>query len=467
MATTSVAARRFLSTSTSVVAARVLGACVGFGTQILLARLLSPDAVGRFFLVSGAAAVIGTAAASGYPTLANRFVARYRDGAPELLLGLVRRMRRDTARLALAVAVPLALLGLAWPWADRDMRLAVAAGTLSIPAIALLRIHGGLANAVREFELCFLPDLLYRPILLLVLIGGAWLAGIELSAATVVLLLSVVTVTVAFVQYVWLRPHLPPARAAIAPDPRLVARWRATARPLLLVALVTGLFADVDVVIAGTLMPAHQLAVFGVCLKIAFLVGFAVQVVHSIAGPDLADGWVRRDGRLLGSAVARANQLSVGVTLLATAATALGGVRLLAAFGPDYVAGQGALVVLVFAQLVRAAFGPNVAVLTLRGAQARMAAVFGASLLVLIAANVALTPAYGILGAALAVLVTVAFLNVALAVLLRRTTGVRSDVAASFLGRPAAGTGPWRGRPRVAAARAARIDPVLGGGQAG
>jgi O-antigen/teichoic acid export membrane protein len=433
------AGRRFVSTSSGLVVARLFGAAVGAGTQLLLARLLTPSALGRFLMISGAAAVIGTAAASGYPSIANRFVSRYRERRPAsgLLAAFVLRMRRDTVWLACLAAVAMAAVGLAWPGLDAGTRVAVAAGAPSIPAIAFVRVNGALANAYRRFDLAFLPDLLYRPVLLLGLVVGAAAVGLPLSAALVVFLLSVVTLVVAAIQAVRVRPYLP--APAVRPSVRVVPHWRAAARPLLVVALVTGLFADVDVVMAGTVLPPHDLAIFGICLKIAFLVGFAVQVIHLIAGPDLSDGWVRRDAGQVHGAIGRANALSLAVTLVATLGAALAGHRVLAAFGPHYVAGAASLTVLVAAQVVRAVFGPNVPLLVLCGAQGGAALVFAASLALLFGATLVLVPVAGVLGAALAVLLTLTVSSVALAALLARTAGMRCDAVAGILPqRPAA-----------------------------
>ena len=119
-------------------------------------------------------------------------------------------------------------------------------------------------------------------------------------------------------------------------------------------------------------------------------------------------------------------------TLAALVGAAIAGDRLLAAFGPDFVAGHAALVVLAAAQVVRAAFGPSLQLLTQIGAQRQIATVFAASVAVLVAANLALVPSAGVLGAALAVVLTTAFWTTALAVVLYRLAGLRTDMASSL-----------------------------------
>jgi O-antigen/teichoic acid export membrane protein len=85
-------------------------------------------------------------------------------------------------------------------------------------------------------------------------------------------------------------------------------------------------------------------------------------------------------------------------------------------------------------QLARALFGPSVPLLTVIGAQRQNAALAVAALGVLVASNLVLAPAYGVLGAALAVAVATLFWLLACAIMLNRLSGLRTD-ALYFIGR--------------------------------
>src|SRR5688572_11176768 len=65
--------RRFMPASALVLAIRLGGAGVGFLIQLILARLLAPEALGTFFSATSLAAVLALLAAWGYPNLAPRF----------------------------------------------------------------------------------------------------------------------------------------------------------------------------------------------------------------------------------------------------------------------------------------------------------------------------------------------------------------------------------------------------------
>lgn len=421
---------RFMSLSGTVFVARLAGAALGFATQVFLARLLSADGLGRFYLATSIAAVFGIAAASGYPNVAARFVVRYSERArPEFLSAFLRRGRRDTLVLSGLATACVAGLALLYPHANAETRWAIGWGALAVPAVAMIWVNGAYAVAIRRYTVSWFPDLLCRPALFVLALLSLLALGVELSVVRLVLMWSLVAVAVALHQGVWLARYLPDGHRPIG-GTRGTKLWRAASRPLLVVSLFTALFADLDLTILGYLLPAAQLAIVGVCLKLSFLVGFSIQLVQHLAAPDIAQGRLRGHGA--DEAVARANYISVAATLLATLGAIVCGDRVLAVFGTEFAAGQPTLVALLGAQLVRAAFGPSVQLLTVLGGERQSAAVFGLSIAVLGLANVVLVPALGMIGAALTVLLTTLFWTVALAFVLFRHSGARADIFASL-----------------------------------
>jgi hypothetical protein len=77
-----------------------------------------------------------------------------------------------------------------------------------------------------------------------------------------------------------------PKGEASAPPKRLLTVWRREATPLILVALFTYFFADVAILMVTPLLSSAGTAAIGLCLALALLVGFAVQVAHQVVVPD-------------------------------------------------------------------------------------------------------------------------------------------------------------------------------------
>ncbi len=418
---------RLLSTSSLLSLARVAGAVAGFGTQVVLARTLQASALGVFYSVTSLAAVVGLIAAHGYPSIAARFMLRYREQGKEgLVAAFVQRARHDvTVYAAIATAAVLAF-ALLWPAFSIEVRLALVAAALSIPANASFRLNGTFATTIRRFALAYLPDTCIRPFLLLGGIGLLLVLGATLTASSVAFLLTLILASLAFTQYALLAKDMPKGRAATPPR-RLLAVWRREATPLILVALITNFFADVAILMVTPLLSSADTAAIGICLKLALLVGFAVQVAHQVVVPDLADARARKDRESIRLVGLRALVFPLASTLAATIIAALWGESILALFGPEFIGAKSALVILIGCQLLRAVFGPSVALLTVIGAQRENAGLAVLALVALGAADLALAPSHGVLGAAIAVAIATLVWLVGCAVVLYRLSGLRID----------------------------------------
>ncbi len=103
------------------------------------------------------------------------------------------------------------------------------------------------------------------------------------------------------------------------------------------------------------------------------------------------------------------------------------GERIFAVFGPEFTGATVPLVILMACQVLRATFGPSVALLTMVGAQKENAALAVAGLAILAIANVVLVPLYGVLGAAIAVVIATLAGSIGAAIVLARVSGLRTD----------------------------------------
>ena len=146
--------RRFIPASALVLAIRLGGAGVGFLIQLILARLLAPEALGTFFSATSLAAVLALLAAWGYPNLAPRFISRYRERKhPRLVAGFLRHAARDIAMTSLHRRPCRYRHRLFLAGYGRDNRLAFMMAGLAVPILAILTLNAATAGAVRAFAL--------------------------------------------------------------------------------------------------------------------------------------------------------------------------------------------------------------------------------------------------------------------------------------------------------------------------
>jgi O-antigen/teichoic acid export membrane protein len=432
---------RLFSTSTFLLAARLVGAAAGFFVQLLLARNLSADGLGVYFTATSLIVIGGLFAAHGYPSIATRFVSRYRKlAAAPLLRAFVRRAQLESIALALAIAALVAAAALVWPALGGEARGAFLIAAGLIPCTAAFRLYGSLATATRAFKLAYLPDVSLKPVVLLaalaIILGVA--GGITLFET--MLALAGATMVLSLAQFLLLARGFPVTlslrRQADDMRPsafrRAAARWRREAHAVLLVAIFAQFLPDLAVLIATPFLPTADIGAFGLCLKLAFLIGFFVALTQNLATPDLADALGKGGRRHSVAKLAASASAATVMTLVATIVCIFWGEHILRLFGPDFVAARRALVLLVTAQLVRAVFGPINTVLTLTGERRINLLTTAGALAFLGAATALLGSQFGVDGAALALLLTVLLWSATGAWLLHRKTGVRVDLFAAF-----------------------------------
>ncbi len=422
-----------LKSSSLIVGARICGAAIGILTQILLAKLLSAEDVGLFFVVTGLAAVLSIVCTLGYPMLVPRIAAEAAGSQGALLLrSFMRHARKDAAILCVALASMLALAWWMMPWLSPGLRSGLIFAALTLPAFALLRLNGSLANAQKRFSLGFLPDLFVRPVLLLAFVLALWAGWDQLSLEAVFAGHIVIALSLALWQFYKVRgaTEATGPRSDIPPktDGTLTAAWRRRAAPLVIVALFIGVFADLDIVIARLFLDDAQTGIFGVCLKISLFVAFGIQAIHQLILRDTADALHAGDNGRAHRVIARANVLTLAGSVGATLFVVAFGRELLAFFGAEFTAGFECLVILMLAQVLRAAAGPAAHVLTLAGHERTCLPVFVISLVLLLAGNLVLIKAFGLLGAAATVLVVSMLWSVWLAVKAHTILGLKTNI---------------------------------------
>ncbi|MEP7030506.1 MAG: hypothetical protein ABI830_06200 [Pseudolabrys sp.] len=396
-----------------------------FGAQILLARTTSADTLALYFLATSLVTVAGTVAALGYPYIAVAVLGRYAEPRhTHRADAFIAVSRSDALTTGVFLAGVMALCILAYPYANWTERATFLVALPAIPAIALFRTNDVIARVRSLLTTAYLPTILWRPVFFLFFALFAALVIHRTDAIVYVGIFAAIAIVGALIQ----AAKLPLSnKAAVKHDKRLSRVWRRSAAGLIAVSVADLLIIDMDLLLAGTVLPRKELAIFAVCLKLAFFAKFAVDILQGLVGPEMSRCYARRDMAGLQRSIALSNLASVGSTLAMVVAAMLFSRQALAVFGPEYVSGEAAFIVLVAVQVVNAFGGPNVALLTLKGAQRPINIAYGIAGVLLVALNLVLAPIYGILGAALAVLAVYITLNIILAVNVWLLMGIRCD----------------------------------------
>jgi O-antigen/teichoic acid export membrane protein len=418
---------------------RIAGAGASFLAQLILARVLTAHELGVFYSATSLAMVSAIISAQGYQQIAPRFAVRYQAIGKGRLFGLfVGRSMSDSLCFGLFAAAIIAAGAFLIPGLNTGDRWAFAiCGAMVVP-ITALTICTGLAAALKHFGLCYTPEGLFRPIAFLALLGVLILLGIKISAVEVTVLFAATAfVTAAFV-YIAMQRLLPKWRSESLQADRLANRWRREAWPLVLLSLFMNYFGDFAIISATPFLKSSDVAVFGLCLKLALLVGYVVQIAQQMVVPDLAAARRNANASAIESILRRSILVPVIATAVAAAFIAVFGKLVLTLFGPSFAVGQTALLLLVLSQFVRAMAGPSAHLVTLIGAQRMNASLCAGAIVALFLSNLVLVPLFGLLGAALAVLSTYSLWVFSVAYALHGMGEFRTDFFAVFRPRPVA-----------------------------
>ncbi|GGL07967.1 oligosaccharide flippase family protein [Mangrovihabitans endophyticus] len=406
-------------------AGAVLGQAAVFGVLLLLARWLDVRQVGRYAQAYATLSLLGLLALSGFRAGLTRFVAVHlADGDAAAVRGTV---RLGLAISAGAAAVLGAGLAVAAPWLavrlhDPGLATGLRLMALTLPAATMCEAALAATRGWRSQRAFTLIGQVYEPacrlaltaLLLAVgagLTGAFWaVAGAGWSAAALALLA--------------LRARMrtltrTPGMVAPAYRPRELFSFSTVSWLSSLSA--TGLI-WLDTLLLG-FFGSPDIGVYNVATRLVTLAVFVLAPMNAAFGPHLAHLHHRADVDGVRRVYGAVTGWIVRLSLPAFAALLTFPGELLALFGDEFTTGAAVTVVLAAGQLVNAATGPCGTVLNMSG---RVAVNMGdnvAALLLNVLLNLVLIPAYGIVGAAVAWAVSLAAVNTARVLQVRRLTG--------------------------------------------
>ncbi len=407
-------------------AIRIASALITFAVQILLARWLGGHDFGIYTYVWVWVNVIGTLCAFGLSSSAVRFIAEYAArGEPGLTRGFLRfgRWLSFTAG-AIAATIGIGVLQAFPAIAENDLRQALSIGLLALPAFALTDFHDGTGRARSWIGLAFIPPYILRPLLLLVLVGGAVLLLDARDAATAAMALVAATWVVAIVQLVLQQRRF----AREVKDARHASRraqWLKVSLPLLLLESFALMMMNIDVLLLKLFVDAADIGIYFAAARTISFVGFIHFAIVAVAMPRFATAHAHGDIATAADLLRRFRLWMFVPSLLAAGALLALGPFVLALFGPEYPAAWPVMAALAAGHLARALAGPVEALLAVSGQQVRTALVGGITAALNIALNLALIPPLGLLGAALATTTAFTFQALLLTLAARRMLRAR------------------------------------------
>lgn len=425
---------RLAGGSAYIFALRIAGAGLTFVTQILLARWMGASELGYYVFAFSTATVFGFLATLGLPAAAQRFIPQNLvTGRDDLARGFEVRSRQIVLVSSCLAGVMLAFA--LWLFGDGGHgNVALILGALSIPAISSLVLQNAVSRSVQLFNLAFLPNMVLRQVFLLIILASLVWMGVTLDAQVVLLCFLAVVYALAIGQFLALRRPVA-ARLGAGPADYDTQNWVRTSLPLILVMAYAGYLMEINLMIAGLFLAPEQQAIYNAAFRTSNIVGFFMVAMNFQFAPQASRLFGKGDRAGLQRLVARVTAIRFAYAVAIVIVVIAGAEYILGLFGPKFVEGVPALWILVCVQIVVGAFGPLPQLLTLSGHQNESAIAVGFATVATIILTSTLTPAFGIYGAAAAVLLNTILWNVWLFLLVVRKVGLQPSILSLPLAR--------------------------------
>ena len=401
---------------------RILNAGLILAIVWILARVLGPADFGVYTFVASLVLLAGIPTQLGLPSLLVREVSRatHEEDWPRL---------RGLIRFSNIVVLVMSVIGIAViliittdrRWSPVTDRGVVIAALPLLPLTALGNVRGAVLAGMGRVVWGQIPELVVRPGLLVIALGSCILLGYPLGPQTAMVFNSAAALCTVVIGVVVIH-SLAPSNLSLAQPQFETRAWTRTLLPLSLISGLQMIRSQIDILLLGFLVSDADVGIFKIGATIALQVTFALGLVNAVLAPKIVPLRAKRDYAGLRALMRQGTKISLVTALpLALILVLFGREILRVAFGPQYVAAYGIMVVLTLAQCVYAAAGAVGILLTMSGNERELMI----GIVVAIAANVGLNllliPRYGIMGAAVGSAVSMIVWRVLLIWLVRRS----------------------------------------------
>jgi O-antigen/teichoic acid export membrane protein len=414
--------RQLMADSLWAVSGQGLMTVQGFAINLLLARLLPPQEMGRYFLLVSLVAVGVVLSQFGLDQIAVRRVAVHLSlGDTARVSGVVRDILWLGTSGAIFASLGMAGVSSAFGW-EPGMVLVV------IAWIGTLTWQNLLAEILRGFHDIRGATLYGRVIsgtVSVSLLAFLWAfhSPVGLGQVTPVLVLgSCVSILLAGLA---VRRRIPRGVAAGPPAKSHLSSLVREAWPVLLNTLVWVVRGQADLWVLSVFRPPAEVAVYGIVTRLATFLTVPQALTRSVISARIADLYTQEKRADLEQFLRRSATLAGGLAVAAYAAIALGGGSLLGLlYGWDYGAGAPAFLLLGLGQVIAVGAGLSATTMIMAGHQHKVLAVSLVSGLFTLLAAVPLARWYGMAGVAGAVGAGTALQNIVMLFAAKRAVGV-------------------------------------------
>jgi O-antigen/teichoic acid export membrane protein len=402
---------------------------LAYCSQLVAARLMGATGFGTYAYVLAWMTVLAYFCALGFDISLLRFVSAYKATQRwDLLRGIIRY-----AEVRVAVAgVSITAIGITvvLNYSTGQTARAFAIGLPLAPLLALLWIRCSTVRALGGLVSAIAPERLVRDGGLIVVLSAFALLFPYSIGAPMAMLSAVISTVVALAIVTASRRRLFARMVSAEPPAYDKELWRRAALPLVIITAVEILWNRTGVIVLGWHGDAHGAGLYFLAFNIAFVVALPRTAINAVFAPAISDLFVRNRRSEMQMLMARASFLTLVSAFGLALPLWLFAEPILRLFGCEFVSAALLVRFLLMGQVIAAAFGSQLYVMTMTGEHTWAAAIIVATVTVNLFLTILLTDQFGGAGAAAATATTLVLWNAAMALFIR----CRLSLWPSFIG---------------------------------
>lgn len=415
---------------------RLVGMAFGFLVGVQLARGLGVEGYGIYGVAMSIIALLTVPTEFGLPQLLTREVT---VAQAKCNWGRLRGILQWATRASMSIAVCVGLLLVLWLlWFDKlttSLGQTLLAGVVMVPLLALLSLRSAAIRGLQRIVAGQLPQVALRPVFHSFLLFIAPLLLFPLTPS-VAMWLGVFAVVCALALANGMLKREMSSLIIQAPAEFHQREWWSSALPMAMTEGMRMLQGNLLVLLLSGMVAIAEVGIFRMASSVMTIVAVPLSLFNIVTMPVVARLYSMKQTdklqRMLRWVVLA---MLAAVTMLAAPFFIAGEWLLGTVFGEEFAAGSPVLVVLCIGVIVNAAFGINAALLNMTNHQNRVTLASAAALAALVTVSPPLVWGFGIMGAAVANLISVITWNVLMWWDCRRLLGLDPGLSVLFFTR--------------------------------
>lgn len=400
---------------------------IGLATSIILARTLGPEGFGQYAFVIALIPLVALPVSGGLQQLLTREVATFVHlKSWSLYQGALRASHAWVFLIAIAILISYWVLGVMLQLLPKEGKWSLLPIALMIvPLSGLAAVRTGTIKGLGFPAFAEIPGQLIQPVVMLGLFTVLALSG-DLDAQTAIWS-QVAAGALIFLIASWMFFKIQPSDAKGVTATYQVRRWKNALFPFSMIALVSTFNAQIGIIALGFLSADEQVAAMRVAERGGQFVAMSLMLVNMVIAPYIVAAYRDGDNVLLQNLARKSARGSFFLALPVAGTLIFGGDPLIRlAFGEEYAAiSYWPVVIIAIGQLINVFFGSVGHLLSMSGYEGLTLTGQVIAVLSNIVLCMLLIPAFGAVGAAVSVALSIVIWNLVLAYFVFKKLNIR------------------------------------------